>query len=208
MDSIIIQILIGIGFFFFLFDLIFVIIIKRKKHEGVNQNHTNKRSLTLLRILTIFGILSLYSFLCICCIYIFLYDFFKIYLLGFTIGSTFQIIGFFITLIGDILLFISYKELGTSWAYPIDKWGKQVRLVTSGIYSKIRHPIYLSFNILSIGFILLIQDWLLLFLYILGACGLYLQALTEENMLTKHFGEHYLNYMKTTGRFMLNARKK
>ena len=203
-----IQIYIGISFFFFFFDLLFIIIYKRKKGIKNNQNKMKKSPFSLYRMITIFGILAMNTFLCICCVYTFLYGFLKTILPGFSIHISFQLIGFSLTLFGDLILLISYKELGVNWAYPIDKWEKKGVLVTSGIYSRIRHPIYLSFNIISIGFILLIQDWILFGLYLLGAIGLYLQALSEEKALNEYFGKDYTNYMKKTGRFFLNVRKR
>lgn len=84
---------------------------------------------------------------------------------------------------------------------------KKIKLVKSGIYGKIRHPIYLSFNIFCIGFILVLLDLLLLILYIIGAIGLYIQAIDEEKILLEYFGNEYKEYMSNTGRFFPKFRK-
>jgi protein-S-isoprenylcysteine O-methyltransferase Ste14 len=78
---------------------------------------------------------------------------------------------------------------------------KKRKLITSGIYSRIRHPIYLSFNLFCIGYNMLILDWMLLILYIIGGIGLYVQAIDEEKILIEYFGDEYIEYMKNTGRF-------
>jgi protein-S-isoprenylcysteine O-methyltransferase Ste14 len=90
----------------------------------------------------------------------------------FPIDFLIKFAGFGLVLIGNIVLFYSYRELGTSWAYPIDGGKKTKKIVKTGIYSKIRHPVYLSFNIFSIGFNLILLDWVLLIIYLFGGIGL------------------------------------
>ncbi|MFX1588660.1 MAG: methyltransferase family protein, partial [Promethearchaeota archaeon] len=85
---------------------------------------------------------------------------------------------------------------------------KRRKLVKSGIYSYIRHPIYLSFNLFCIGFNMILLDWLLLVLYIIGGIGLYFQAIDEENILLEYFGDEYREYMKNTGRFFVKFHNK
>ncbi|MFX1329875.1 MAG: methyltransferase family protein [Promethearchaeota archaeon] len=80
--------------------------------------------------------------------------------------------------------------------------------IYTGIYGRIRHPIYLSFNIYCIGFNLLLLDWFLLVLYVIGSIGLYLQAIDEEKILLKYFGEEYAENMERTGRFFIKLKKK
>lgn len=211
LDFFIIKILIGIDFFFFVFNVIYVLCNKRKGKKNVAREERKSNSKNTKRILAVIGILSLNLLLILCCLDIFIYEFIVVSILRLDFFNNFlylRIIGFLITLLGDIALFISYKTLGNNWAYPIDNWKIKKKLVTSGIYSKIRHPIYLCFNIISIGFIFLIQDWFLLILYFFGAIGLYTQTILEEELLIQHFGEEYLKYQKKTGRFFCFCRKK
>ncbi|MBN1802371.1 MAG: isoprenylcysteine carboxylmethyltransferase family protein, partial [Candidatus Lokiarchaeota archaeon] len=117
------------------------------------------------------------------------------------ISELMQTIGFSFTLIGNISLFFAYRELGENWAYPIDHPQKKQNLVTSGIYRKIRHPIYLSFYIICIGFLFIILIWQLIPLYIIGVIGIYFQALQEEKILLDRFGKIYEDYIRNSGRF-------
>lgn len=78
---------------------------------------------------------------------------------------------------------------------------KNHKLVTSGIYRRIRHPMYLSFYLWAIGQALLIDNW------IAGPLGLFAFALIylfrvkqEEQQLLKQFSDEYENYMKRTNR--------
>jgi len=204
LESIVVQSLTALGFFFFVFDLMYIIIYK-KKHKNKNETSKKNYKFTLTRFFAIIGIISMNLFLVLCCLNIFFYNSFNLIFPRINLNATlnpFQISGFFITIVGDITLFFSYKELGTSWAYPIDDWIKVKKLVKTGIYSKIRHPIYLSFNIISIGFNLILFDWTLLILYLFGAVGLYIQAIIEERLLIEYFGNEYLDYMKKTKRFL------
>jgi protein-S-isoprenylcysteine O-methyltransferase Ste14 len=119
-----------------------------------------------------------------------------------------QIIGFTFVIGGNISLLLAYRKLGINWAYPIDGTKTKRNLVKTGIYSKIRHPIYLSFNILCIGFNMILLDWFLLALYLIGAIGLYFQAIDEEKILIETFGDDYKDYIEKTGRFFVKLRRK
>jgi protein-S-isoprenylcysteine O-methyltransferase Ste14 len=114
-----------------------------------------------------------------------------------------QVIGFTFIVGGNITLFIAYRKLGVYWSYPIDKFSKKGKLITTGIYSKIRHPIYLSFNLISLGFVMVQLDGILLVMYVIGAIGLYYQAIDEEALLIDYFGIAYESYIKKTGRFFV-----
>lgn len=77
------------------------------------------------------------------------------------------------------------------------------RLITTGIYRKIRHPMYLSFYMWAIGQALLITNWLA------GPLGLFAFALiysfrveSEEQQLLDRFGKEYELYQKKTGRLL------
>lgn len=205
LTNIIIQILTGIGFFLFFIDVIYIIIYKKKHNGGLASNQIMYKP-SKKRIIAVVGIFCINIFLVFCFLNIFLYEYLNRFFLEIKldgISEPFRLIGFSIVIFGDIILFISYRELGTSWSYPIDGWDKKKRLVITGPYSKVRHPIYLAFNIISIGFIFLLLNWIIIILYICGAIGFYFQALTEEEILMKYYKEEYFNYMKNTGRFFI-----
>ncbi|MFW9833559.1 MAG: methyltransferase family protein [Candidatus Thorarchaeota archaeon] len=74
-------------------------------------------------------------------------------------------------------------------------------LVTTGPYSRIRHPSYSSYFLSFIGLFLLIPSLPTLFLFS-GYWGYNEIAKQEEKMLVSHFGEAYSKYMGGTGRFL------
>ena len=77
------------------------------------------------------------------------------------------------------------------------------KLVKTGIYSYIRHPIYSAFLLFSTGLIFLSQNIFLFFLpiiyWIILTIGM---KKTEEKWLLEKFGDEYLEYSKEVNRFI------
>ncbi len=72
-------------------------------------------------------------------------------------------------------------------------------LVTDGVYSRIRHPLYLATILLLIA-LALIYPFPQVVTFALGLIGYTLiGAYLEERKLIIHYGEEYLNYMKQAG---------
>jgi protein-S-isoprenylcysteine O-methyltransferase Ste14 len=210
LDSLIIKILLIISFFFFGYNLTYIILFKRRHKNNQGNNQVNNK-LKETRLFARLGIHVINIFIFLCCLNIFIYDYWiiifpKINL--FFLNNVVQLIGFTFIIGGNLTLLLAYRKLGIYWEYPIDGMKKKKKLVKSGIYSKIRHPIYLSFNILCIGFNMILLDWLLLVLYVIGAIGLYFQAIDEETILLEFFGQEYARYIKRTGRFFPKFKKK
>jgi len=70
------------------------------------------------------------------------------------------------------------------------------KLVTTGIYSKIRHPGYMGLIITYLGFPLAFASLPVFVLSLIFAYPLYSQAKREEEFLIKKFGKEYQDYMK------------
>jgi len=75
------------------------------------------------------------------------------------------------------------------------------RLITSGPYSRIRHPMYTAIMMFCVGCGLVSANLLLLVIFVVGSMFLVLRAPVEEKMLLKEFGDEYRDYMRRTGRF-------
>jgi protein-S-isoprenylcysteine O-methyltransferase Ste14 len=85
---------------------------------------------------------------------------------------------------------------------PDGQMENTTRLVTDGIYGRIRHPLYLSIGLVGLGVFLknvTLQTALLAFLV---AAAVTVTALIEEGEMKARFGEAYSEYMKTTKRFI------
>jgi protein-S-isoprenylcysteine O-methyltransferase Ste14 len=91
---------------------------------------------------------------------------------------------------------IARGRYATSWQMPADH-----KLVNWGPYRYVRHPSYLGYYLMFIGFALLWHNALALF-PLIAIPGYVLIARPEEQMLVARFGEAYVRYQKRVGRFL------
>ncbi len=97
------------------------------------------------------------------------------------------------------LFWRSHADLGDNWSVTLEVL-KDHRLVSDGVYRRIRHPMYASFLAMALG------QWLLLPNWIAGpaalsavACLYVIRRPHEEAMLLDTFGDEYRQYMNATG---------
>ncbi|MBB5320270.1 methyltransferase family protein [Marinobacter oulmenensis] len=76
------------------------------------------------------------------------------------------------------------------------------RLVTTGIYQYIRHPMYASLLLLAWGIFLKQPNWSGLLVVAGVTLALYLTARTEERENLAFFGEAYRQYIRTSKLFL------
>lgn len=76
------------------------------------------------------------------------------------------------------------------------------RLVTSGIYRYIRHPLYLSVFLLGTGVMLKDTGTLQLVLGVVNMVAVYLTARIEEGEMISRFGDEYRDYMRHSRMFI------
>jgi protein-S-isoprenylcysteine O-methyltransferase Ste14 len=79
---------------------------------------------------------------------------------------------------------------------------KQHKLVTSGPYRWVRHPLYTIGSSLFISFGMIADNWFIAFLGILAFIAMAIRTPKEEANLIEKFGDDYREYMKHTGRFL------
>ena len=83
---------------------------------------------------------------------------------------------------------------------------EQPELVTSGPYSRIRHPIYTGLIVAMLGSAIAVSIVWALVLVVVGAYFVY-SARREEAMMLQQFHEQYAAYMARTGMFLPKVRK-
>jgi len=81
------------------------------------------------------------------------------------------------------------------------------KVVTTGIYSIIRHPQHLGWFLVQVGFTFLLSGWYALLASPLIFGLLYLISLKEEAELTKEFGKEYEEYKRKVPMFVPRLRK-
>jgi protein-S-isoprenylcysteine O-methyltransferase Ste14 len=104
--------------------------------------------------------------------------------------------------IGLWLFYRSHADLGTNWSITLEVRERH-RLITHGIYRRIRHPMYFALAVYSLGQALVIPNWVagpsnLVAFTILFA----LRVHAEERMMTDVFGDEYTTYAARTKRLV------
>lgn len=105
-----------------------------------------------------------------------------------------HIVGLAIAVPSFVLFILARIQLGNAFSVK----AKATTLVTSGLYSRIRNPIYVLAGLMIVGVIVWVnRPWLFLFFVVLIPMQLYRSRL-EEQVLTEKFGETYLEYKRRT----------
>jgi len=109
-----------------------------------------------------------------------------------------------ITVMGFVLIILGIVFwLLANLKSKIDDEIKSNRLVTTGIYSIVRHPIYAAFLYVVTGAILITDNLYLFVLPIIYWIVLTIGMIkTEEKWLTDKFGESYDEYSRKVSRFV------
>jgi len=96
----------------------------------------------------------------------------------------------------------THKDLGRNWSVTLEV-REQHALVTSGVYSRVRHPMYSAFWLWALAQALLLPNW------IAGPAGLvgfgalfFLRVGREEALMIETFGDEYRRYMARTARIL------
>jgi len=97
------------------------------------------------------------------------------------------------------LLYVSHRDLGRHWT-AIVGIREGHRLITTGIYKHIRHPMYAAHLVWAIAQILILHNWIAGYSFIVTMVPFYFyRTRKEEKMLLEEFGEEFLLYKQRTG---------
>ena len=116
-------------------------------------------------------------------------------------------IGAALFLISIWLLHRSHTDLGKLWSLTVEPQAGQ-RLVTEGVYKRVRHPMYAAHVLWGIAQSLLLPNliagpWALVLIFaIIG-----LRIPREERAMIEQFGDEYRQYMGRTGRILPQLNK-
>ncbi len=104
---------------------------------------------------------------------------------------------------GALVMFrLTHKALGRNWSVSL-QLKEDHKLITHGIYARIRHPMYTAFWLMALAQALLLPNWISGFAGIAGFGTLYaLRVRHEERLMLEGFGAEYQAYMNRTGRLL------
>ena len=105
-------------------------------------------------------------------------------------------IGLAVFVLGLALAVWARVYLGRNWGMPMSQKADP-ELVTTGPYSKIRHPIYSGIFLATVGTAIAVSIYWLVAVAILGAYFLF-SAMTEERNMAKLFPAAYPPYKRAT----------
>jgi protein-S-isoprenylcysteine O-methyltransferase Ste14 len=96
----------------------------------------------------------------------------------------------------------SHADLGTNWSITLEL-REQHQLVTQGVYSRIRHPMYSGLILYTAGQALVLPNWVAGPLYLVSMVVLFaFRYRAEERMMHAQFGDEYVAYMARTKRLI------
>jgi len=105
-----------------------------------------------------------------------------------------KLVGGVIAAVGVAMLIVARLQLGASFSVR----AKAKKLVTTGVYSRIRNPIYVFSAMFLVGLVIVSERWLLLVPIALLLPLQMSRARKEEAVLREAFGDEYLRYKAGT----------
>lgn len=109
------------------------------------------------------------------------------------------------TVAAFLLTIPCWRTMGRNWSMAIVP-GKRSRLITSGMFSRVRHPIYALSMLLMGGTMLAVPTPAMLAVGAVHVTMIYLKATGEERHMHGVHGEQYDEYCRRTGRFLPKLR--
>lgn len=101
---------------------------------------------------------------------------------------------------GLVLFRASHVDLGRNWSATTELRDGHA-LVTTGIYTHVRHPMYSGLWLIFAMFPLLVHNWIAGWSPLAGFALMYfVRAPYEEQMMQEEFGQAYSEYMNRSGR--------
>lgn len=115
--------------------------------------------------------------------------------------SALKIVGLIFGHISLVGIKVAQRQMRLSWRIGID-YENKTKLVTSGLFSVSRNPIYLFLLIGLVGMFLILPNALTFAILFAAFLVLHITMRLEEDFLQKQHGEAYIDYQKTVRRLI------
>ena len=113
-----------------------------------------------------------------------------------------QWIGIMIFAIGMIIIAVSYATLGVNLRLGLPDEDEHIELVTKGIYSISRNPVYIGFYALCVGSSFYVLNPINWAATIIGIYIHHKQIYSEERYLIRKFGNRWIKYKNKVRRYI------
>ena len=121
------------------------------------------------------------------------------------LGEWVQWIGIVVATIPLFYLIWVHRHLDNQWSIALEIQ-EDHKLITTGPYRRVRHPMYLGIFVYTIGLCLISLDILVSLFFVFSIWVNYNRIPSEEQMMIDQFGDEYLEYMKKSGRLIPSFR--
>ncbi|MCH8245212.1 MAG: isoprenylcysteine carboxylmethyltransferase family protein [Bacteroidetes bacterium] len=98
------------------------------------------------------------------------------------------------------LIYLVFRAIGSNISETVFT-KESHRLITTGIYTRVRHPLYMVSALALVSFSLLTANWFIAAMSVISmALILAVVVPKEEKQLIQKFGDDYRNYQKRSGK--------
>ncbi len=195
----------GVYLFFFLLVYFFFVFFLRSyllwKRTGINPLTFNTSDDAHSYNGKVFAFISLLEFVVVL-IYAFKNEWYQ-YLLPFWYleHDYLKYIGWGLLVLSLILVWVAQSQMANSWRVGIDENNK-TELITNGLFSISRNPVFLGIMIANIGLFFIIPNAFTLLIISLSTTSINTQIRLEEDFLKSSHGEVYRDYLKRVRRWL------
>ena len=109
--------------------------------------------------------------------------------------------GAIIIFVGLIVFCLALISFSSSWRVGIDTVSPG-QLITTGVFSVTRNPIFLAMDLYFLGTFLIHSNLFFLMCFVCMAIGFHLQIRQEEEFLIGRYGDMYRKYMAQVRRYI------
>ena len=186
---------ISLNYIFLLIVILYFLIRFYFSIKLIKKHNIYKRHYTVIRIVKNFGYFLQYTVIPFIWVYTNIFDFFQL-----KTSSIIQTVVIFIGVANTLFFYIIHNQLMENFSPYVEVFEKQ-KLVTTGVYKYIRHPMYLQLLIYAVFIGLYTQNFLIFIIEIVGWCVMYINRIQkEEQILEDKFKEEYIEYKMNTPR--------